>query len=816
MIEMGENMDKKLRSRTLTVGLFFTLFFLALIVKIYWVQVVDQKGLMTKAQAKWEESRTIPAKRGIITDRNGKVLAEDGVGYIVTLSPVVLNAKDLAKDASEELARVLSPSDDQASITKLESKIYNLATLKTKDGKKFWSGIEIQNEGYKIDSETKDKVNEVIENLKAKIVLRNQEMANTNGYKKLDAKDVGVYLTETQKRSYPYTRLASHVLGFIDKWGKPGGYGLEASLNDLLEGTAGKLEKQRDPKGVEIPNGKMSYEAPVDGKNVTLTLDQNIQYYVENALRQVYDKWHPRGVSAIAANPKTGEILAMANMPDYDPNRYWEAKDNSVFRNNAVSYTYEPGSTFKVVTLAGAVEEKQFNPNETYQSGSIVVSDRRLHDHNGSGWGKISYMEGLLRSSNVAFVKLGIEKLGQDKLGEYISNFGFGQPTGIDLPGEQAGVVRMRYKPEFATATYGQGLTVTAIQQLASFGAIANGGKLMKPYIVKEVTDPVTREVVQANTPTVVRQVVSEETAKEVALDLEQAVSNRDMGATGWRAYIDGYRVAGKTGTANIVVPGEKGYAAGKWLISFAGFAPVEDPKIVVVVVADIPDLKQDYHLGGEVASPAFKEIVSQSLSYLGVTSEASAAQMSRIEKMADVPDTIGQEVSSAKTTLSQFGLKAEVIGSGESVLKQIPIGGTRVAGSQRVYLMTQEEEAANVPNLTGKSLRDALEVCSLLGLKCKTDGEGFVVSQTFSGDELNRELELTLKPPEETNGKDAPAKDGANAKPTATPTPKTAATSPPKSAGVASKAPSSGSGNVKATAPPAKSSPTATPTRKP
>lgn len=734
-----------MRGRSLTIGLFFTLFFLALIVKIYWVQVVDQDWLMAKAQAKWKESEEIPAKRGTISDRNGKVLAEDGTGYIVRLAPATIHAKGLAQDVASGLAVALSTSEDPMAVAELQARIYEMATRKRANSDEFMVEVEVQTEGYKIDAETKEKVDAVIEELRAKIELRNKE---TEG-KKLDTKDVGILITETTRRTYPFNRLASHVLGFMNKWGESGGYGLESSLNDLLQGTPGRLVRERDAKGVEIPNGKMSYTAPIDGNNVTLTIDQNIQYYVENAIRQLYEKWQPRGVTAIAANPKTGEILGMANMPDYNPNRYWEAQDNSVYRNNAVAYTYEPGSTFKLVTLAAAMEEKLFNPNESFQSGSIVVDDRRLHDHNTVGWGKISFLEGLLRSSNVAFVKLGIEKLGQEKLGEYISKFGFGAATGIDLPGEQAGTVRMRYKTEFATATYGQGLTVTAIQQLASYAAVANGGKLMKPYIIKEITDPVTKEQLQVNTPTMIRQVISEEAAEEVSLNLEQVVSNRDMGGTGWRAYIDGYRVAGKTGTANVVMPGEKGYSSDKWLITFAGYAPVEDPKIVVFIVVDIPELNKDYRLGGEVASPAFKEIISQSLSYLGVTSEATAAQMSRIESTAIVPDTVGQEVSVAKTVLSQSGLKAEVIGSGGKVIKQIPLPGAQISQSQRIYLMTQED-SADVPNLIGKSLRDALEVCSLLGLKCKSQGEGYVVDQTVTGDESNRELELILRPAQE------------------------------------------------------------------
>ncbi|WP_438446309.1 penicillin-binding transpeptidase domain-containing protein [Gorillibacterium sp. sgz5001074] len=777
-------MEKKVRSRTLAAGLFFTLFFLGLIVRIYWVQVAEKTWLMERAEQNWQESETVPAKRGIISDRNGKVLAEDGTAFIVKLSPVQLHAKGLERDAAKGLAAILAAPGDAAEVSRLENKFYEMATRKKKDSDEYLIEVEVQTEGYKIDAEAKAQIDELIKELKAKIVLKNEQDGTKT---KLDTRQVGITLYETEKRYYPYNRLASHVLGFVDKWGKPSGYGLESSLDELLKGTSGKLERERDLKGVEIPNGKLSYTAPVNGKNVTLTLDQQIQYYVENAIRKVYDKWKPRGVTAIAADPKTMEILAMANMPDYNPNRYWDSKDISVFRNNAISYTYEPGSTFKVVTLAGSMQEKLFNPNDTYQSGSIRVGDATLHDHNVVGWGRISYMEGLLRSSNVAFVKLGVEKLGQEKLRQYIKDFGFGEKTGVDLPGELGGVVQMKYASEFGTSTYGQGLTVTAIQQLSSYGVIANGGKLMKPYIVKEIADADTNETIQTGKPEVIRQVISEETAKQASLALEQVIANQEMG-TGRRAFIEGYRAAGKTGTANIVLPGEKGYSSNQWLISFAGFAPVEDPKIVVVLIADVPDLGGDYHKGGEVVAPAFKEIVSQTLSYMGVHSMATAAQKSRFDQAPDVPEVTGLAVSAAKTTLSQKGLKAEVIGNGTDVLKQIPGPGTRVSESQRVYLMTQEEETANVPNLAGKSLRDALEICDLLGIKCKTDGEGYVVSQVLSGDEASRELALILKPAEEAEKvleqAASAAKDVKNtAKPpaAASPTPKKASASPSK-----------------------------------
>lgn len=734
-----------MRSRSLIVGLFFTLFFLVIISRVYWVQIVEASWLREDAQKKWQEDDILPAKRGVILDRNGKSLAEDNTAYIVSVSPKILTAKKLEREAAQGLAKVLTASGDPSETAKLEERIYEMATRKKKDSNGNETGVllsdvEIRKEGYKIDAETKQKVEDFVKELQEKIELRNKQSEE-----KVDSKNVGIFLKETQSRYYPFNRLASHILGYIDKDGKPF-YGLESFMNDTLEGTPGKLIRERDRKGVELPDGKSTYIPPENGKHIRLTIDHNIQFYLENALQKSYDRWHPRSMSAIAVDPKTMEILGMANVPDFNPNRYWETKDISAFTNKAISTAFEPGSTFKLVGLAGSVQEGLFNPNDTYQSGTIKVADRTLHDHNITGWGRISYMEGLLRSSNVAFVKLGLEKLGQDRFRNYIDAFGFGAKTGIDLPQEAAGSIPMRYPTEYATATYGQGLTVTAIQEAMAYAAIANGGKLMKPYLVKEIIDPQTHEVIQTNQPQVLRQVVSEETAKQTALDLEQVVANQEFG-TGRRAYIEGYRVAGKTGTANIVLPGEKGYAVGKWLVSFVGFAPVEDPRILVAIIADVPDLKGDYHGGGEVAPPLFKDIVTQSLSYLGVSSSPGSEKIARYESSVAVPDVSGLAPSAAKTTLGQSGLKAEVLGKGSAVVKQIPQAGTEISLAQRVYLLTQEDEAATVPNLKGKSLRDAMEISSLLNIKCKANGEGYVVSQSLSGDQDHRELTLELKP---------------------------------------------------------------------
>jgi penicillin-binding protein 2B len=305
----------------------------------------------------------------------------------------------------------------------------------------------------------------------------------------------------------------------------------------------------------------------------------------------------------------------------------------------------------------------------------------------------------------------------------------------------------MRYPPEFATATYGQGrLTTTAIQQTSAYAAIANGGKLMVPHIIKEIINPKTKELIKSYEPEVIREVVTERTAKQVSEYLEQVVSDQAIG-TGRTAAIDGYRVAGKTGTANKVEPGGKGYANGKWVVSFIGYAPVEDPKILVTIIADEPELGGDYHRGSEVAPPAFKEIVSQTLRYLGVPTSTQQMNASDKETKMTMPDLSGLSVEQAKNVMNKYGITVESIGKGTNVIVQSPAIGTDIGSTQRIYVILQEGNDLPIPNFTGKSLRDAMEVCAFIKVKCQSVGEGYVASQSLNADSDARQLIFQLKP---------------------------------------------------------------------
>jgi len=702
-----------------------TLLFVVLVVRIYVVQVVHAEFWLAKAKETWSASETIPAVRGKIVDRDGNVLAMDVAGYTVAVSPQFLNELGLVDEVVNKLHELLGKPKDE---------LYDIATKRTAEGK-FYRQREVRNEGWKIDKELADRIADYREELRNRV----------------GEKEVGLYLLEEQKRFYPKNSLAAHLIGYINKAGEAMN-GIELSLDELLRGKDGRIKYERDGNRVQLQNGHVEYDPVVHGKNVRLTIDSDIQYYIEKAIKETYDKYEPKSITAIAADPKTMKILGMASLPSYNPNVYWETEPGADF-DYAIKGLYEPGSTFKIVTLAAAVEEGVFDPDETYMSGSIRVADQTIRDHRREGWGEITMLEGLKKSSNVAFVKLGYEKMDTSTLKRYIDAFGFGQPTGIPLKGELAGMVAPRYATEWATLTFGQGrVQVTPIQQIAAVAAIANGGVLMQPQLVEAIEDPSDGSV-QRVEPKAVRRVISEETARKVGEYLEQVVAD----GTGKNAYIEGYRIAGKTGTAQKVVNG--GYEEGKYIVSFIGYAPVEDPKIVVYVVVDEPN--DPYAGGGSVAAPVFKEIMLQSLRHLGIGPSNAVKALNtgaRKERVVTVPEVTELTVSQAREELRARSLNLEVVGQGATVLQQIPKAGASVSPSQRIYLITEERSKLQVPDLTGLPLRDALEICSLLELRCFVEGEGFVASQSLSEEAGGRVLRLVLEPP----GTPAVPPDGA------------------------------------------------------
>ncbi|WP_284239004.1 penicillin-binding transpeptidase domain-containing protein [Paenibacillus glycanilyticus] len=709
-------MVKRIKLRTLLFGGIITLLFVVLIGRIYWVQVVKGDFWYDKAKSRWAAEEKLVAKRGSITDRDGNMLAMDSIAYDVTVNPFMINKLNIADEVAEGLSKLLG---------KPKADLLDIVTKQKADGE-FYQQREIHEEGWKIDKELADKV-----------VAFRKEL-----YDKYKTKDVGIYLFEDQKRYYPRNSMASQLLGYVTKEGQAA-TGIEAYFNDKLQGVDGELKYEKDGKRVQLAQGEVEYKPAKDGQDIALTIDMDIQHYVEEALVGINEKYKPKSITAIAADPNTMEILAMANYPTFNPNTYWDSNYENAY-NHAIKSLYEPGSTFKIVTLAAAVQEGIFNPNATYHSGSIAVPGAPVKDINKVGWGTISYLEGLKRSSNVAFVKLGWEQLGGEKLLDYINRFGFGQKTGILLGGEAAGGINVNLSipSDIARASFGQGkVQVTALQQVAAVAAVANGGNLMEPHIVKQIYDPNTQTTVKTE-PKVVRQVISKDTSKKVGEYLEQVVSDQEIG-TGRNAYIEGYRVAGKTGTAQKVINGK--YSSDKFVVSFIGYAPVENPKIVLYIVVDEPN--DPLAGGGAVAAPAFKDIVYKSLKHMGVAPTIKGTENEKKEVTVTVPKLSSMTVSQAKAQLKSRSLNVEVVGGGTKVVQQVPASGASVHPAQKVYLITEQRDKLKIPDMTGISLRDALEIASVLDIRVTAKGEGYVASQKQVTQNGERLLELTLAP---------------------------------------------------------------------
>ncbi|CAI6020074.1 penicillin-binding transpeptidase domain-containing protein [Cohnella sp. JJ-181] len=742
-------MTKRIKLRTLLAGGVITLLFVALWGRIYWVQVAHAEFWSEQARNTWVTTKKLVQERGTISDRSGTVLAGDAAAYTLALSPKIIHELNDANPQWKLIDQIASKVTNI--LGKPEDQVRKIIDAKTSKGV-YYPQREVQPEGWKVDKEVADRLT----------AFRDQ-MRELTG-----KKDVGIYLIEDKKRYYPNGSLASQILGYQNKEGTAI-MGLEKSLDGELKGEGGSITYVKDGKRTQLADGEIEAKQAIDGKNVMLTIDRDIQYYMEQAMKTAYEQYHPLSMTAIAADPKTMDILGMVSLPDFDPNNYWDyAKDQSSFKNNAVQSIYEPGSTFKIVTLAAAVQEGLFNPNDKYMSGSVAIpKSAPVNDIKRGGWGEITYLEGLKRSSNVAFVKLGYEKLGKDKFKQYIDNFGFGHKTGIELAGEIAGTTQLTWERDYAAATFGQAVSVTPIQQVAAVAAVANGGKLMTPHIIKSISDPNTGEKAVTE-PKVIRQVISEQTSKKVGEYLEQVVSDKEIG-TGRNAYIEGYRIAGKTGTAQKVIG--TGYAEDKFVVSFIGYAPVEDPKIVLYVLVDEPD---DETLGGgSVAAPIFKEIMQKSLLHLGVL-PAIAKDADKDEKddpaatpapvTAKVVDVSGMTAAQAKSKLSNSSFEALVLGKGDKVISQLPKAGTMLPTSQHVYLLT-EKTLGSVPSFKGLSLRDALDMCSLLGASCTASGQGYVSDQLAARNGEKLSIALTLSAPAGAAKTEGHASDAEDAK---------------------------------------------------
>lgn len=501
----------------------------------------------------------------------------------------------------------------------------------------------------------------------------------------------GVYLTEEGRRTYPYGSLAAQVLGVTGGEGQ-GLSGIEKEFNAELAGKSGGILFWANAHGQEIPGTNDQYVPPKPGMDVELTIDRQIQQFAQREIENVVSQYSPEHVTLLVANPKTGQILAMANYPTFDPVNWRQAPQETYNRNLAIWQTFEPGSTFKIVTLAAALQEKKVSLNESfYDPGYYEVAGHKIRCWKAGGHGSQSYLNVVENSCNPGFIQLG-ERLGKQALFQFIRSFGFGQKTGITLPGEGKGILfpLNRVGPlELATTAFGQGVSVTPIQQVMAMSAIANGGVLMKPQIVKEWIDPETGKPVRVVQPQEVRRVISSGVALEVRGALESVVAR----GTGGHAYSEGWRIAGKTGTAQVA---EKGHYSGQhYIVSFIGMAPANDPRLVAYVAIDYPRPKGMPVFGGTIAAPVVGHVLADSLQYLGVKPSVTGIQKKYrygIDPvLTTVPNLAGRTYREAARAIINSGsiLRLAVAGSGPYVIAQAPQPGVRIpqGGTVRLQL---------------------------------------------------------------------------------------------------------------------------------
>ena len=519
----------------------------------------------------------------------------------------------------------------------------------------------------------------------------------------------GVYSLKEPKRYYPNGELAAHVLGFVGL-DEDGLGGVEQVYNERIRGEAGKVVLETDARRRAYGSFEVRSQP---GQAVVLTIDQMVQYRTEQALVAAVERAHARSGTAIVLNPRTGEILALANAPTFDPNDAL-ASSKQARINQALQNIYEPGSTFKIVAYSAAIENGA-KPTDRIdcQMGSIMVAGRLVHDHH--AFGSLTLAEALAKSSNVAAIKLGL-RAGDESMHDYMTRFGFGCKTGIELPGETAGLVRpvSRWQPSsMGSIAIGQEVGVTPVQMAAAFGTLANDGVRIAPHLVREIRGADGSPVYQAAPEQ--HRVVSAETARTLRGMLEGVTLN----GTAKLAQLNGYTAAGKTGTAQKIDPQTKAYSKTKYIGSFVGFAPVENPAVVIIVVIDEP--VGSYH-GGDVAAPVFREIAEQILPELNVAPDAELKSAPPSGLLAQTPLALE---GLARIVAEQERRQAER----EATLPQVAEAGERAGMSQVVYTPATKRGVL-MPDLRGRSVRDAARVCSQLGLQLEAQGEGRALRQ--------------------------------------------------------------------------------------
>ena len=629
-----KNINKRIKIMLLLFG--FVL--LMVILKVFYVQVFDYKKLSNLASDLWSRNLPIEASRGRILDRNGVVLADNVTTTSLVLVPNQIKNK---KEVCEKLAEILNVSYDE-----MKKHVFKSTSIE-----------RVHPIGRRLSYEIADKIEEL----------------------KFD----GVYLLKEAKRYYLYKTLLAHVLGYvgIDNQGLSG---LELQYDKYLTGEAGAIKYFSDAKGNKLTLSDI-YVKPQDGMDLQLTIDINIQKSIERELDNVVNMMNPDMALAVVMNPKTGEVLGMSSRPTFDPNNYKNYSSEILSRNLPIWASYEPGSTQKIITTAASIEEKVIDiyNEHFFDSGGVTVDGARIRCWKAGGHGDQTFLQVLQNSCNPGFVQMG-ERLGKERLFSYLDMFGFGNKTGIDLNGEGKGIIFPLSRVgnvELATTAFGQGISVTPIQQITAISAILNGGNLLRPYVLANVLEPETGNVMYQNKTKVVRKTISEETSKTMRYALETVVA---LGG-GKAAYIDGYRIGGKTGTAQKVKDGA--YLVNNYIMSFVGIVPSNDPEAVLYIAIDNP--KNTALLSSYTTTPIARRILLDIIDALNIKKQEGGVEKDwqwDDKVYYEVPNVVGKDKKEAKSLLEHF--KVEFSKTGEKVISQSPKAGERLEDGGTVTLL--------------------------------------------------------------------------------------------------------------------------------
>lgn len=708
--------NKKIKlneGRVLAFLLAIVILFLVLVGRLLYIGIFRSKDYKAMAEEQWTNEIQIDARRGRILDRNNRELAVTANVFRVDLDLITLRKYIDKKDTDNiEIAKLLAEALEMD-----EEKVLSRIELTYPSGNPANSATLIR----RIEKEKADKV------------------------KELDIK--GVIVSEDTKRYYPNGDFLSHTLGTTNADGE-GLSGLELYYNEELMGIPGVRVSEVSGNSTSNPYSETSFTPPVDGKDMTLTIDENIQYFVEKVAEDALKKHNADSVSIAVMNPNNGEILGMVNKPGFNPNNPYEgseafkgkdesAKLQNMWRNTIVSDSFEPGSIFKIITSIAAIEENIAGKDEVYYcDGSLNVAGKNIKCWKPGGHGVQNFNQTLENSCNVAFMEMGA-KLGAEKLNEYIKLFGFGTQSGIDLPGEATGIVKNVEDisaVDLATISFGQTNTMNGIQFMTALNAVANGGDLIQPHIMKELShkdDNGTKIIDEVFVPKIQENIVDEKSTMRVKEALESTVSNGSSKDAG----IEGIKVAGKTGTAEKVDPETGTYGAG-YIASFAGFAPYDNPQVSLIVIIDNP--KNGEHFGGIVAAPFAGELFNNIFNYISL----NEGQLDAKDESVIIPDLRGDKVTSAEKTLNELGINCVIEGDGTFVTSVTPIPGYKVKKGDSITLYAgsrfdRNEKEIVVPDFRKLNKEEAEEILKSLGLKGEFEGESEIKEQSISAGEI-------------------------------------------------------------------------------